>query len=86
MRIALFHSLVLLLAGSSFAAPRQHTVLLGKWRAVEVRSEAGTVQAARVRELIVDGRIREYTTGLAHEVTEQLFVIRRAYRVNDALS
>ena len=27
---------ILLLAGSSFAAPKTHTVALGRWRAVEV--------------------------------------------------
>lgn len=39
----------------------------------------------RIRPLIVDGRIREYAVGLPHEVTERLFVVRRAFRVNDSL-
>jgi hypothetical protein len=73
------------LAAGSYAAPRQHTVVLGRWRAVEVRSESGTAQEARIRELVIDGRVREYTTGALHEVTERLFVVRRAYRMNDAL-
>jgi len=66
-------------------APRQHTVLLGRWRTVEIRSESGPVRQERVRELIIDGRVREYTTGMPHDVTEHLFVVRRAYRINDAL-
>ena len=74
-----------MLAAGSYAAPRQHTVVLGKWRTVEVRSESGTVQEAKVRELIIDGRMREYTSGAPHDVTERLFVVRRAYRMNDAL-
>src|SRR6478735_10106303 len=76
---------ILLLAGSSLAAPRMHTVSLGRWRAVEVRSDSGEAQQVKVRELIIDGRTREYTTGLLHEVTDRLFVVRRAYRINDAL-
>jgi len=73
------------MAGSSGAAPRQHTVVLGKWRAVELRTESGPGLAVRVRELMIDGRLREYLTGPVHEVTERLFVVRRAYRMNDAL-
>ncbi len=38
-----------------------------------------------MRELIIDGRLREYTTGAPHEVTDRLFVVRRAYRINDSL-
>jgi hypothetical protein len=74
-----------LLTASSFAAPKAHTVALGQWRSVEVRTEAGEKQPLRVRELSIDGRLREYTTGAAHEVTDRLFVVRRAYRINDAL-
>jgi hypothetical protein len=75
----------LLLAGSSFAAPKPHTLALGQWRSVEVRTEAGEKQPLKVRELLIDGRVREYTTGSTHEVTDRLFVVRRAYRINDAL-
>ncbi len=52
---------------------------------MEVRSESGTAQPATVRELLIDGRVREYLNGAPHEVTERLFVVRRAYRMNDAL-
>jgi hypothetical protein len=75
----------MLLIGSTFAAPRAHTVSLGQWRSVEVRSDSGEKQPMKVRELIIDGRTREYTTGSLHEVTDRLFVVRRAYRINDAL-
>jgi hypothetical protein len=33
----------------------------------------------------VDGRLKEFTLGIAHEATEQLFVVRRVVRVNDTL-
>ncbi len=86
MRPLFFCISIFLLLGSSFAAPKTHTVVLGKWRAVEVRSDSGEGQEIKVRELIIDGRAREYTTGAAHDVTDRLFVVRRAYRINDALS
>ena len=38
-----------------------------------------------VRTLSVDGRAREFTVGEMHEITDRVFVVRRAYRVNDAL-
>jgi hypothetical protein len=84
MRPALFCSILLAFA-SGHAAPRQHTVALGRWRTVQVRAEGGTPQETKVRDLIIDGRSREYLTGPIHEVTERLFVVRRAYRMNDAL-
>jgi len=85
MRQTSFLICVLLLASGSFAAPKTHTVDLGIWRAVEVRTDSGEKQQVKVRELIIDGRAREYTTGSPHEVTDRLFVVRRAYRINDAL-
>ncbi len=39
-----------------------------------------------MRALIVDGRIKEYVVGSPHEVTERLFVVQRAFRVNDSLA
>jgi len=74
-----------LLTASSFAASRAHTVALGQWRTVDIRTDSGEKQPVKVRELIIDGRAREYTAGAVHEVTDRLFVVRRAYRVNDAL-
>lgn len=39
----------------------------------------------RVRPLVVDGKVRDWTTGEAHTVTERSFAVRRAVRLNDAL-
>jgi hypothetical protein len=83
-RSCIFISFLLLL-GSAIAAPRAHTVTLGRWRSVEVRTESGEKQPLKVRELIIDGKAREHTTGAMHEVTDRFFVIRRAIRLNDAL-
>src|SRR5581483_3718239 len=85
MRLTLLAASILLLIGSGYSAPRQHTILLGKWRSVEVLSDSGTAQPIKVRTLMVDGRLRDYVSGPPHEVTEQLFVVRLAYRLNDAL-
>ncbi|MBS1813650.1 MAG: hypothetical protein JSS87_02115 [Acidobacteria bacterium] len=75
-----------------FAAPRTHTVALGGVKRVpyvaadvarENKSdEAGTL---RVRPLVVDGRIREWTTGDTHEITDRTFVVRRVLHINDTL-
>ncbi len=85
MRTAIFCSGLLICALSGHAAPRTHTTVLGRWHQVEIRTETGTTQSIKVRRLIIDGHTREYTTGPAHEITERLFVVRRAYRINDAL-
>jgi hypothetical protein len=39
----------------------------------------------KVRPLLVDARVREFTLGPAHDITDRLFVVRRAFRVNDSL-
>jgi hypothetical protein len=85
MRLPCICTGFMLLIGSSFAVPRAHTVILGQWRSVEVLSDSGDKRPMKIRELIIDGRTREYATGFLHEVTDRLFVVRRAYRINDAL-
>lgn len=39
----------------------------------------------RVRPLVVDDKLKEWTTGEPHDVTDRSFVVRRALRLNDAL-
>lgn len=85
MRPVFFCITILLLLGSGFAAPKEHTIVLGKWRAVELRPDSGEAQQIKVRELIIDGKDREHTTGAVHEITDRFFVVRRAVRLNDAL-
>ncbi len=38
-----------------------------------------------IRPLYVDNQLKEFTTGEPHDVTDQLFVVRRVYRLNDRL-
>jgi len=75
------------LAGVAVAAPKPHIITFGK--AVTVQWFAGNDEnkplALKVRALFVDGRAKEYTLGSPHEITDRLFVIRRAFRVNDSL-
>ena len=33
----------------------------------------------------MDAKLKENRVGAAHEVTDRIFVVRRAYRVNDSL-
>ena len=89
----LFFSLLIASAFSSaaFAAPRKHTVFLGAVKRVPY-SEAGDPSGAApgedaltVRALLVDGVLKEWTTGDAHDVTDRSFVVRRVIRLNDAL-
>ncbi|MBV8632416.1 MAG: hypothetical protein JOZ83_15915 [Silvibacterium sp.] len=73
------------------AGTRPHVVVLGAARKVPY-SIAGDPAGARkdeielrVRPLVVDGKIKEWTTGEAHDITDRSFVVRRAIRLNDAL-
>jgi len=39
----------------------------------------------KIRGLYVDSKLREFVMGEVHDVTDQTFVVRRAFRVNDLL-
>ena len=39
----------------------------------------------KIRSLYIDGKLKEFTTGEPHDVTDRIFVVRRAYRLNDWL-
>lgn len=38
-----------------------------------------------MRAIYVDTHLKEFTVGLPHEVTDRLFVVQRAFRLNDSL-
>ncbi|MGC1452949.1 MAG: hypothetical protein WA830_23205 [Candidatus Sulfotelmatobacter sp.] len=83
-------SLVVLLfcVGLSAAAAKVHIITFGKWTTVQWFTGSGTDEkplTIKIRALIIDGRVKEYAVGAPHEVTEQLFVVRRVLRVNDSL-
>jgi hypothetical protein len=76
-----------LLALTTHAAPKAHVVSFGKTMAVKLFIAPDEQKAVdiRVRGLYVDARLKEFTTGESHDVTEHVFVVQRAYRVNDSL-
>ncbi len=78
---------LMLLAGASLGAAKPHVISFGKWTAIRwcVGPNEGKCLDLKVRFLYVDGRTRESTLGACHEITERLFVVRRAFRVNDTL-
>lgn len=92
MGLALF---VLLLAGGALcslsAAPKPKSVVLGAARRVNYSKVGDPAGAApgetelRIRALLVNGVLKEWTTGDPHDVTDRSFVVRRAIRLNDAL-
>ncbi|SPE20956.1 conserved exported hypothetical protein [Candidatus Sulfotelmatomonas gaucii] len=79
-------------SGFAYSAPRKtHSVVLGAVKHVPY-SQAGDPAGAaagentlNIRALLVDGLLREWTTGDAHDVTDRSLVVRRVIRLNDLL-
>lgn len=71
--------------------PRVHTVVLGAGKKVPYTKEGdpagatGDDRELRVRPLLVDSKVKEWTAGESHDVTDRSFAIRRVIRINDAL-
>ncbi|MFZ0957132.1 MAG: hypothetical protein WAN60_12370 [Candidatus Sulfotelmatobacter sp.] len=80
-------SIVFLSPTAHAAAAKSHLIVFGKTMTVKWFSANDDPQprTLKVRPLLVDGRMREYALGSAHEVTERLFVVQRAFRLNDSL-
>jgi hypothetical protein len=78
---------ILLLNSIALAAAKPHTISFGKWTTVKWMIGPNEDQPIdlKIRPLLVDGHTREYTIGTPHDITERLFVVRRAFRLNDAL-
>lgn len=83
---------VLAFSISLSATPRKvHVVGLGAFKRVPY-SRAGDPAGAgvaettlKIRPLVVDGLVKEWTTGDAHDVTDRSFVVRRVLHINDEL-
>lgn len=68
------------------AVPKPHVITFGKWTAAKWPNATGEKMLdLKVRPLLIDTRVKEYTTGLPHDVTDRLFAVRRAFRINDTL-
>jgi hypothetical protein len=92
-RIAVLAMAALLAAApaASAEARKAHLVALGAVRRVpysKVGDPAGALAAEsdlKIRALLVDGVLKEWTTGETHEVTDRSFLVRRVIRLNDSL-
>ncbi len=87
-RISVLLFALLWLAGSpaANAVPKLHVVSFGKWSVVKWPDTTGRQMLdVRIRPLFVDSRLKEHTSGNPHDVTDRLFVVRRVFRINDAL-
>ena len=88
IRIVRWILCVLVFSAVAMAAAKVHVIVFGKWMTVQEFGGAGGLDkpvTIKVRALVVDGRVKEYAAGSPHEVTDRLFVVRRAFRVNDEL-
>lgn len=89
--IVVAFSVVLLAPTGRAAARKTHSVYLGATKKVPY-SQAGDPAGAqpgetelKIRALVVDGAVKEWTTGDSHDVTDRSFAVRRAIRLNDDL-
>jgi hypothetical protein len=88
-----FLLLLWLVAGAQplLAVSKPHVVFLGSSKSVPYSvtgDPAGALPAEkqlRVRPLLVDGKLKEWTNGESHAITDRSFVVRRALRLNDSL-
>jgi hypothetical protein len=92
-RLTFFSSIFFTLAGltslasTALGAAKPHVIIFGKWTTIKwcVGPNEAACLDLKVRALYVDGRTRESTLGAPQEITERLFVVRRAFRVNETL-
>jgi hypothetical protein len=74
------------------ATPRKvHVVGLGAVKRVpysrtgDPAGASAGEESLKIRPLVVDGAVKEWTSGESHDVTDRTFVVRRAIRLNDVL-
>jgi hypothetical protein len=86
------HAFLVLVPATLNATPRKaHVVTLGAVRRVPYSKTGDPAGAApgedalRIRPLVIDGAVKEWTTGESHDVTDRSFVVRRVLRINDEL-
>ncbi len=85
-KVSLILAILCLASMECAAAPKPHVIAFGKWISAKWPNATGQkLLDLKVRPLFVDTRLKEYTTGTPHELTDRLFVVRRAFRLNDAL-
>ena len=89
--VAMMAVLLAAVPGATAAPRKTHSVVLGAAKKVSYSKAGDPAGAAaddkelRIRALLVDGVLKEWTTGDAHDVTDRSFVVRRVIRLNDTL-
>jgi hypothetical protein len=89
VRVVLAANFLVAFGPCSYA--KTHTVVLGAVKKVPYSKAGDPAGAApgedalKIRALLVDGSLKEWTTGDSHDVTDRSFVVRRVIRLNDAL-
>jgi hypothetical protein len=75
------------LAAMAASKPKVHVISFGKTMVVKLYLGPDEDHTApmKVRTLYADAKLKEFVTGEVHEVTDRLFVVRRAYRLNNNL-
>ncbi len=82
-----FLILALFFGTFSYGASKPRVITFGKILPVKLfigPSEDKTIEM-KVRGLYIDGNLKEFTTGEVHDITDRVFVVRKAYRLNDTL-
>src|SRR6185437_11082520 len=86
-----FAALVACIPAASAAIKKERSVYLGAVRHVPYTQQGDPAGAAAgedslpIRALLVNGELKEWTTGDSHDVTGRSFVVRRAMRLNNSL-
>ena len=83
----LFSLLSLCVMRQASAACKPHVITFGKTMSVKWYAESDETSRIdlKVRPLYVDARLKEYTSGSPHDITDRLLVVQRAFRFNDNL-
>ena len=79
--------LLLSFCNAAMGAAKPKVVSFGAWSKVPffVGPHEEKSIDLRIRALLVDGKIKEFTTGEPHDITDRFFAVRKAFRVNDYL-
>lgn len=89
--IAIFTASLACLPAARAAARKEHGVYLGAVKHVPYSRQGDPAGAAAgedslpIRALVVNGSLKEWTTGDTHDVTDRSFVVRWAIRLNNSL-
>jgi hypothetical protein len=72
---------------ATLGAAKAKVVNFGRWMTVKwlVGAQEEKALDFKVRPLMVNGEVKFFSTGDSHDITQQLFVVREAHRLNDML-